>query len=248
MDNTNTISKHDRIQGQIVSACRQMGIEAIQEYAGIGWRADVFIPNNGKPIAFEIQLSPQSLRKTIQRQAKYIQDGIVGCWLFEKPFSKLTEERPDLPVFYVEDQPDTHLLVNLGNRRKIPLQVFLENFIADNIQFKPVARTKTKQLVGLVFYDMTCWKCKAPNHLYYVETAIYSACNAAILPDEELWESTNMEYRPEIIALAEKFSKSSTDPVIRLGEIKKKDTVKPLMTHIHHLDVINVTACSATFM
>src|SRR5690606_9863349 len=121
--------KHDRIQMQIISACQHLGIEATQEYSGKGWRADVFIPNDTKAIAFEIQISPQSLSRTLERQSKYIRDEILGCWLFEKPIPKLVEERPDLPVFYVEDNENSDLMVNLGTRRKINLQTFLENFI-----------------------------------------------------------------------------------------------------------------------
>ncbi len=55
MDNTGDFRKHDRIQMEIMSACRDIGVEAIQEYKGKGWRADVYVPNNGKPLAFEIQ-------------------------------------------------------------------------------------------------------------------------------------------------------------------------------------------------
>lgn len=222
MDTQNNIRKHDRIQMEIVSACRDIGIEAIQEYAGQGWRADVFIRNNDKPIAFEIQLSPQSLRKTLERQSKYIRDGIVGCWLFENPISKLNEERPDLPVFYVEDKKDSKLLVNLGDRRKVDLHTFLENFISNNIQFKDVAKTKAKQLVNLVFYEMECWKCHEMNHLFCVDSPFYSACNAEIRPEEDLWESNSMEYRPEIIELANKFIESRKDLDLKLGQIKER--------------------------
>ncbi len=222
MDNPNNIRKHSRIQMEIVSACRNIGIEAIQEYAGKGWRADVFVPNNGKPIAFEIQLSPQSLRKTIERQSKYIRDGIIGCWLFENPVTKLTEEMPDLPVFYVEDEKDSNLLVNLGDRRTVDLQIFLENFISNNIQFKYVAKAKAKQLVNLVFYEMECWKCQEMNHLFFVDSLFYSACNAKIRPNEALWESNSMEYRPEIIELAQKFIESRKDLNLKLGKIKNR--------------------------
>lgn len=111
------IRKHDRIQKQIVSACQDLGISAIQEYSGTGWRADVFIPDSERPIAFEIQLSSQSLNRTLERQLKYIKDGITGCWLFENPIPKLTVERPDLPVFYVEDNEDSNLLEAIS---KIP--------------------------------------------------------------------------------------------------------------------------------
>src|SRR5262245_10032565 len=189
MDESIKIRKHDRIQKQIISACERLGIKAIYEHRGQDWRADVFIPNNEKPIAFEIQLSPQSLKRTLERQSKYSRDGITGCWLFENPISKLNEERPDLPLFYVEDRLDSSLLVNLGDRRQIDLQLFLDNFISNNIQFKPRTKTKIKQIVSLVFYDMECWKCGELNHLYFVDTPFYSACNAKIKPDEALWSS-----------------------------------------------------------
>lgn len=207
---------------EIVSACRDLNIEAIQEHGRQDWRADVYVPNNGKPIAFEIQLSPQSLRRTLERQAKYIRDGIIGCWLFENPVSKLNEERPDLPLFYVEEKPDANLQVNLGDRRKIDLHTFLQNFISDNIQFRSIAKTKAKQLVNLVFYKMECWKCHEMNHLFYVDTPFYSACNAKIQPSEALWESNSMEYRPEIIELASKFIESRNDLGLKLGAIKKR--------------------------
>lgn len=219
MDN---IRKHDRIQMQIVSTCHDLGIIAKQEHRGKGWRADVFIPNNERPIAFEIQLSSQSLSKTLERQSKYIRDGILGCWFFENPIPKLIEERPDLPVFYVEDKEDSNLLVNLGNRRKIDLRTFLENFISNNIQFKTVAKTKSLQTIKLIFYEMECWKCKELNHLFYVETPFYSSCNAKIKPEEALWESDSIEYRPEIIEVARKFVENRKDLNLKLGQIKKR--------------------------
>lgn len=222
MDNSRNITKHNRIQMEIVSAFKAIGIEAFQEFKGKDWRADVFVKNDDKPFAFEIQLSPQSLKKTLERQSKYTRDGIMGCWLFENPIPKLLEERPDLPVFYVEDDENLNLFVNLGNRRKVSLQLFLENFISNNIQFKSVAKTKSKQEVNLVFYEMDCWKCKEENHLFYVDTPFYSSCNAKIQPDEALWESKSMEYKPEIIELADKFVESRKDLNIKLAQIKNR--------------------------
>jgi hypothetical protein len=114
------------------------------------------------------------------------------------------------------------LIVNLGNRRKIDLQTFLKNFISNNIQFKSVAKTKNKQLVDLVFYEMDCWKCGALNHLFYVDTPFYSSCNAKIYVGEALWESSNIEYRPEIVELAKKFIESRPDLGLSLGQIKER--------------------------
>jgi hypothetical protein len=217
-----SIKKHDRIQMQIVSTCHDLGITAKQEHRGKGWRADVFIPRSEKPIAFEIQLSPQSLSKTLTRQSKYSQDGILGCWLFENPVPKLNNERPDLPFFYVEDTEDSNLLVNLSDRRKIDLRTFLENFLSDNIQFKSIAKTKSLQNVKIVFYEMTCWKCKELNHLFFVETPFYSSCNANIKVEEGIWDSSSIEYRPEIIDFATKFVHDSKDLNLNLAQIKER--------------------------
>jgi competence CoiA-like predicted nuclease len=159
MDHNPTPTKHERIQQQILSSCSDLKIQAIPEYRGSNWRADVFIPDEQRPIAFEIQLSPQSLKKNLDRQTKYNQERIVGCWLFEKPVPKLYYERQSLPLFYVEEDSNLNLQVNLYDRRKVPLADFLHNFISNNIQFKTTVKTKTKQLVRLVFYEFRCWKC-----------------------------------------------------------------------------------------
>lgn len=74
--------KHERIQQAVISSCNDLGIRAVQEFRGSDWRADVFIPNEQRPVAFEIQLSPQSLKKTLDRQTKYNRDGIVPFLFF----------------------------------------------------------------------------------------------------------------------------------------------------------------------
>ncbi len=216
------ISKHERIQAEILTVCDKLGIEAIKERGGTGWRADVYIPNHGKPIAFEVQTSPQTLKKTEERQAKFQRDGITGCWLFENPVHKLNDERPDLPLFYVEEQNDLSQVVNLGNRRKVSLSSFIEDFILNHIQFKKIAIAKTEQTVKLVFYEMPCWKCGIVNHLYYVDSPFYSACNCAIRPEEAMWASNKIEYRPEIIDLAQKFIASNNSLDLKLGTIKER--------------------------
>ena len=220
MNDPRSFGKHIRIQQEVLSACQILGINAIPEYRGKDWRADIYVPNNGRPIAFEIQLSYQSLNKTRERQSKYIRDGIVGCWLFENPVPKLDEEIEELPLFFVEDTLTSHLMVNLGDRRKVDLHMFLQNFITDGIQFKQNAITKSMQGVNLVFYTMKCWRCNEINDLFYVDSPFYSACNAMIQPEEAFWASNSIEYRPEIIELAQHFVATRKDLDLRLGQIK----------------------------
>ena len=221
MDKQKPISKHSRLQNEIVSACKELGINAVQEYSGNGWRADVFIPDNNNPIAFEIQLSPQSLKKTLERQNKYIRDGILGCWLFQKPIPKLIEERPDLPVFFV-DEKETQLFVSLADRRDVILHEFLESFIKGQIKFNQRAITKRTQHIELVFIEMECWKCGEINHIYYVNNPLYSACNVKIRPKETLWDSNNLAYRPEIVALAEQIANNTKNINLKLSTVKKR--------------------------
>jgi len=215
-------SKHDSIKAEIFAACNDLGFNAKQEYKGKGWRADVFAIKDSKKVAFEIQISTQSLKKTLERQEKYIRDDVVGCWLFEKPLSKLSNERPDLPLFYVMEQTDKSFSVSLSGRKELPLHNFLEQFLNGNIKFCEVARTTPEQSVKLVFYEMECWQCKEMNHIYYVETNFHSACNAAIHSYETLWGSNKNSHRPEIISLAKEFIKTEQGKNIKLGEIKQR--------------------------
>lgn len=214
-------SKHDIIKAEIFAACNDLGFHATQEHKGKGWRADVYAVKDSKRVAFEIQLSPQSLKKTLERQEKYIRDEVIGCWLFERPLSKLSDERPDLPLFYVAQQEDNTFSVSLSGRKDLSLHNFLEQFLCGNIKFCEFARTLPTQRVKLVFYEMPCWKCKAMNHIYYVDTTFYSACHAVIHPDETLWNSDKNEYHPEIIALAREFIKTEGNH-LKLGEIKNR--------------------------
>jgi hypothetical protein len=216
------ISKHDSIKAAILACCHDLGFHAAQEYKGKDWRADVYVAGDSKKFALEIQMSPQSLKRTLERQEKYARDGIIGCWLFETAPSKLSDERPDLPIFYVKEQEDESFSVSLSGRKELLLRDFLQNFLIGNMRFCGVARTAREQKVRLVFYEMECWKCKAMNHIYYVEPTFRAACNAAIHSSESLWGSDKNAHRPEIVALAKEFIKTEEGKYIRLGEIKRR--------------------------
>jgi len=216
------ISKHDSIKEAIFSCCHDLGFHAVQEYKGKGWRADIYVAGDLKGFALEVQMSPQSLKRTLERQEKYAREGIIGCWLFETAPSKLSDERPDLPLFYVKENEDKSFSVSLSGRKELLLKDFLRNFLVGNMKFCGVARTAHEQKVKLVFYEMECWKCKAMNHIYYVEPTFRSACNAAIHSDESLWGSDKNAHRPEIVALANEFIKTEEGKHISLGEIKQR--------------------------
>lgn len=216
------ISKHDLIKAAVLSSCNGLGFRSIEEHRGRDWRADVYVASDLNKFAFEIQMSPQSLRRTLERQEKYVRDGVIGCWLFETAPSKLSEERPDLPLFYVTEQDNKSFSVSLSGRKELELRDFLRNFLIGKIKFCSLARTAPEQKVTLAFYEMKCWKCKAINHIYYVEPNFRSACNAVIHSHESLWGSDKNAHRPEIIALAREFLRTEEGKHMRLGEIKRR--------------------------
>lgn len=215
-------SKHARIQSEIVAACIRLGYQTKKEFQGDGWRADVFATKSSQMVAFEIQLSPQSLDKTLLRQSRYDQIGASCCWLFQKPPHALTEDRPDLPIFYVFESQNGMYCVSLSGRNLISLPSFVEQYLCDGIKFARSARTAPDQILKLIFYEMRCWKCGATNHLFCKDGVLRAACNAEIRSDEELWESKRLVHRPEIIAAARKYISSPDGSFLNLGEIKPR--------------------------
>lgn len=89
--------RHFAIKQGILDACTRAGFDAKAEEGGKGWRADVLAPTSGIPVAFEVQLSPQGLTRTIERQDRFWRSGVAGCWLFleGKKLRNLNAERND---------------------------------------------------------------------------------------------------------------------------------------------------------
>jgi|GEM_PF-2478461 len=222
--------KHEEIQAEIAAICKDLGYEVIQEYRGKGWRADTLVVKGSERFVFEIQISPQTLETTLKRQARYTNEGIKCCWLFGRnlpgirKLETIFRERPDLPMFQVSKSdklPHSSFVVSLGERREVSLREFVSAFLQNHIRFSSTLRTSSKQRVTISFIEITCWKCKAVNHFYTV-SPFRSACHAFIFPEESLWDSGKVEYRPDIIRIVREFINTERGRHIRLGEIKKR--------------------------
>lgn len=218
---SNTESIHEVIKKRIVSASSKLGFTAKGEYKGTDWRADVVVITNSGKIAFEVQITNQSLNRTLERQKKYIRDGVLGCWLFEKAPKKMLEERPDLPLFPIIMEKD-EIYISLNGRKNLLLDVFIEEFIQKRIRFCSTAVTSPKQNIHLVFYTMKCWKCGAENHLYFVDYDFHSSCHSKIHYDEMLWDSDKKEYLPEILSFVRNYCNTDKGAKIRLASIKER--------------------------
>lgn len=197
MDNLWTESSfHDNIKNMVAQICRKLGYATREEFKGKDWRADVFVLANGIKYAFEIQSSIQSVRKTLERQAKYIRDGVIGCWLFEKE-PKQKNELENLPLFRLNNNNDNdNVTVSIKDRKEISLEVFIKDFLHGNIKF---CSSLNPLELEVRFIKMDCWKCRHENHIYYIGDLI-TPCNAKIFfGDIEMWISEKLMFTPEIV-------------------------------------------------
>lgn len=209
---------HAQVQQQILDICKLMGLQAQTEYSGIGWRADVYVPIEKRKYAFEVQLSHQSLKKTQERQAKYIRDGIIGCWLFEKEPARQKVELEALPIFKLE-QVNNDIFVSLKKRKTLPLDVFIHDFLHDKIKF---CRTlKPLPCVEIYFLEMGCWKCSAVNNIYYI-APFRSPCNTIINYHEAMWVSNKLAFHPTIIRKIQEYINSNKGKHLKLASIKTR--------------------------
>ena len=212
------ISLHDRIKRRVSLACNLLGGQAQEEYRGSDWRADIFVEYNDVKYAFEIQTSQQSLQRTIERQDKYRRDNIIGCWLFEKERKRKIEELETLPLFQVIDEGE-QFFVSLKGRKTLPLEVFVNDFINGRIKF--CYTRKALPIIDVNFIEMSCWKCHALNHIYYV-APLHSACNTIVHYQETLWSSEKLAYHPEIVKKVTDYSMSDKGQRIKLAAVKER--------------------------
>lgn len=216
-----TDSLHDMVKHQIVASCKDLGLFSKTEYKGLDWRADAFVLNDVYKYAFEVQITNQTLKKTLERQSKYIRDGVTGCWLFLRSPKKLQNERPDLPLFELI-QEDSKFLVSLSGRKILPLNIFLKDFLQNKIKFCTTVKSTTTQNIEVAFYNMNCWKCGAVNQLYFIDSDFKSACNAKIYYEETMWSYDKKEYIPEIKNYIIKYALLNKDTIPNLATIKER--------------------------
>ena len=211
-------SFHKLVQQRIVEICNGLGLDARPEFKGKDWRADIMVESNGVSYAFEIQTSRQTLKRTKERQEKYIRDGVVGCWLFEKDPAGMMLEMMELPIFKIEYEKG-ELFVSLKNRKTLPLHIFITDFINGKIKFcqtiKPLPEIEIK------FVEFVCWNCGLINHIHYV-APLKSSCGAYIYPDETMWSSDKFAFHPEILKKIGEYAKTEKGQDLALAVVKER--------------------------
>lgn len=153
----------------VVKALRSAGYSAKVEQSGQSsdgeeWQADVLCTTVGKTIAFEVQLSQQTLQEYRRRTQRYAAAGIVAIWMVRAPghFAALSKalfyeahqsnralgDRPvfanrDLPLFPLEIGQEGSLCAgsmriavpSIDGVRRIPIEEFAIGSVAGNLSF-----------------------------------------------------------------------------------------------------------------
>ena len=209
---------HIMAQNAILDTCTRLNYPAQLEYNCDGYRPDVMVFVGDKKYAFEIQITPQSLKRTLERQEKYIHDGIIGCWLFEKEPSKMQFEIEHLPVFKLEVQ-DNQLFVSLKGRKVLPIDIFVKDYLNDRIKF--CHHIKPLPIVTVNFIEFPCWKCGALHHIYYLDD-FHTACNIHITPNDHLWSNDKTMFDSRIIKAVQDYAKTEKGSHLVLPTIKER--------------------------
>lgn len=209
---------HMMAQNAILDACSALNYPAQLEYRCSGYIPDVIVFVGEKKYAFEIQVSPQSLKKTRERQEKYLRDGIIGCWLFEKEPSKMQFEMEELPIFKLVVEGN-QLYVSLKSRKKLPIDVFIKDFITGKIKF--CQHIKPLPIITVNFIEFPCWKCGTMNHIYYLDN-FHTACNIAIHHEDRLWRDEKLAFNSTVIKAIQDYSKTEAGKHLVLSSIKKR--------------------------
>jgi len=83
-------SKQDAIKTEIFAVCSNLSFSAIPEYKDKGWRAELYAVKETRKVTFEIQISPQFLKKDFGTARKVYLRGshLAGYQAYDPQFHK----------------------------------------------------------------------------------------------------------------------------------------------------------------
>lgn len=161
--------EHLKAKIEIIEACRENSWKATPEFSETNWRADVLAVQNEKKIAFEVQWSKQTFEETKFRQDRYKESNVRGCWFFRTAPKELRDydnnlsANKEIPAFKIFKDENSSITAQLG-QTKLPLKSLVDSLLKRKLRFCEHRRLKPKQEVTIVFFEISCWKCKKPQH------------------------------------------------------------------------------------
>ncbi|MBT3029427.1 MAG: hypothetical protein KME48_19890 [Candidatus Thiodiazotropha sp. (ex Ctena orbiculata)] len=125
---------------------------------GDKWVADVFCEKKSAKIAFEVQLSKQTLSEFKYRQARYKESGIRAAWFVSANVAESINhpQSKELPIFVIEDY-SIESSIPLVSGFNLPLRDFVRDLLSGHISWK----TDPEEM-NIHYIKDTCWSCGKP--------------------------------------------------------------------------------------
>lgn len=198
---------HLAAKAAIVQAAAAAGWHAETEVIGEGWIADTLVTRGTVRVAFEVQWSPQTLKRYVERQTAYNRSGVRTLWFVQK-LPNTTKHEPgsapaaDLPMFVM----DANRKVDDG-ADGVTLTDAVQQLLAGRVQF----RTKVARRDGLAretvkVWQVPCWNCKKLTAVWDTHSMpVVGACGFAVQQDSDrgMWvQDARPEAHPAVAALA----------------------------------------------
>lgn len=156
--------EHIYLKGLIAKAAKSTGWDVTTEKygktpKGEKWIADVFCSKNKVDIAFEVQLSKQTLADFSHRQKRYKDSGVRAAWFVSEKVEKALTNNirnlssKSLPVFVVtgfDAKPPIPIVRDFDTS----LEKFIQLLLYGSVQWK----TDKDELYVEFFVD-SCWSC-----------------------------------------------------------------------------------------
>ena len=232
--------QHLKAKHEITLACHAAGYDATTEVEGDGWRADVLATKDNVKIAFEVQWSRQTWEITQQRQQKFTEVGVRGCWFFKSPPEGYRAER-NVPLFKLEvTDEDCAIIFNPQSyydwqeeeHRRIALGDFVMLLLTGKVKFCERITAKPQQSVEIQFINLPCWQCGEFYDVYRVVSTFKTDCGQSLYyhmhlynPDSDL----NFAFHPEIQqALSQYAAENNSVELAKFTKYRRKSSPMPL--------------------
>lgn len=172
---------HLLVKDVIARTAEHLGYSARTECAGQSpdgddWVADVLCRGSHlhMPIAFEVQLSRQTIEITLSRSALHRRSGVTTFWLMRQPDLPVSESTPAfmltvdpgagsvmvlLPSRFYRQSHGARTSVNSSRQwgQSVSLQQFVRCALTGRLRFAPVLGTLLP--LNLLAADVRCWQC-----------------------------------------------------------------------------------------
>jgi len=169
----------------VYEGCIDAGWSAHTEAVGPdgAWRADVLAQRQQRQVAFEIQLSRQNAKQTVERHRGFAQHQVRCCWLFGRlPFAKPDPQVPAFKLIESDDGSPPSVVLGPGTRS---LREFARLMLEGRVKFCEKVSVGLEEVRCRIRRDR-CPRCSAIVHFAEATPPpLLSLCGLSLSKEKE---------------------------------------------------------------